>query len=314
MVANRPLTRTLKQALKRSLKRSLAPIIGAAALGAAVLVGVTACSPAAPPVGATLPATTLPDGVEVSVYQSRSDYSAGIIDVRILNGSDAALELATATLATTQFASPTSWDRGTTLAAGATVDLRLDLPSPVCPTPDDAEPRVTIAFESAGVSGEVTVVADDPIATLEKLSTEECISFAAAVHADIEAASAVRWTPGAGEPAGLDITVTPTAADGSLTIERANATVLLALAGEGGRSETTLELGTVVDADAKPSVIPLHLVPSRCDPHAVAEDKRGTFFPLVVSTAEGESGTMFVPVSDEVRVSLYEFVQDYCGY
>ena len=148
MVANRPLTRTLKQALKRSLKRSLAPIIGAAALGAAVLVGVAACSPAAP-----LPATTLPDGVEVSVYQSRSDYSAGIIDVRILNGSDAALELTTATLATTQFASPTSWDRGTTLAAGATVDLRLDLPSPVCPTPDDAEPRVTIAFESAGVSG-----------------------------------------------------------------------------------------------------------------------------------------------------------------
>ena len=288
-------------------------VLFTALLLAVVMLGLSACSAAQSPPQSPA-ATSLPDGVEVSVYQSRSDYSAGIIDVRILNGSDAALELTTATLATTQFASPTSWDRGTTLAAGATVDLRLDLPEPVCPTPDDAKPRVTIAFTSGDESGEATVVADDPIATLTKLSTEECISFAAAVHADIEAASAVRWSPGSGQPAELDITVTPTGAAGTLTIEQATATVLLALAGEGGRSETTLELGTVIDAKSQPSVIPLRLVPSRCDPHAVAEDKRGTFFPLVVSTSEGESGTMFVPVSDEVRVSLYEFVQDYCGY
>jgi len=68
-----------------------------------------------------------------------------------------------------------------------------------------------------------------------------------------------------------------------------------------------------VDAASSPSTIRLLVVPARCDPHAVAEDKRGTFFPLEVQTSEGASGRIYVPVSDEVRASLYEFFGDYCA-
>ena len=278
-----------------------------AILVATLAAAVTGCAPSTK--------NSLPEGVAVSVYQSRSDYSAGLIDVRILNGSDAALTLTEATLDTAQYAAEASWTRGTTLASGATVDLRLTLPEPVCPTPADAKPLVTITFETPdGSTGTASVVADDPIGTLAKLSAEDCIAFEVARYAEIEAAPVLRSGADDDSPAVVEITVTPTGAPGSLTIAQANQTVLLALAGADGAPVTSIPLGIDVTADSAPSVIELPIVPNRCDPHAVAEDKRGTFFPLEVSTSDGTTGVLFVPVSDEVRGQIYDFVGDFCGF
>jgi hypothetical protein len=73
-----------------------------------------------------------------------------------------------------------------------------------------------------------------------------------------------------------------------------------------------------VAGDAPPSVLTLSLVPSRCDPHAVAEDKLGTVFPLEVSvTAEAGDvriGVLSVTASDDVRAALYDFVDRSCGW
>ena len=288
-------------------RRPVRTVTLALLLGATILGGIAGC--------ATPAATELPDDISVSVYQSRSDASAGLIDVRIVNGSSDPLVLTEATLETTQYAEPTTWSRGTTLRAGATVDLRLELPAPVCPTPADAEPLVTLAFETPeGREGTARVVADDPIGTLAKLSEQDCILFEVGRLALIEPASTLEWTPGDGEPALLDITVTPTGSAGTLEITRANQTVLLALADEAGGVVASVPLDIQVSADSAPVVLPLRFVPNRCDPHAVAEDKRGTFFPLEVLTSGGASGVLYVPVSDEVRGQIYEFVGDYCGF
>jgi len=67
-----------------------------------------------------------------------------------------------------------------------------------------------------------------------------------------------------------------------------------------------------VDGRSQTSAVTLTLVPARCDPHAVAEDKRGTVFPLRVSV-DGTSGTVYVAADAEVKAALYDFVRAACA-
>ena len=61
-----------------------------------------------------------------------------------------------------------------------------------------------------------------------------------------------------------------------------------------------------------PSVVVLQLTPGRCDPHAIAEDKRGTIMPIDV-VVDGTAGRIYVPAADAVRGALYTFVTESCG-
>lgn len=58
--------------------------------------------------------------------------------------------------------------------------------------------------------------------------------------------------------------------------------------------------------------ITLTLVPGRCDPHAIAEDKQGTRFPVRVNI-DGTTGTVPLVAPDEVKVALYDFVREACS-
>ena len=69
----------------------------------------------------------------------------------------------------------------------------------------------------------------------------------------------------------------------------------------------------VAGSDAA-STVTVRFVPNRCDPHAVLEDKRGTFLPLRVRDEAGSEGIVFVGVTDAVRGEIYDWVNDYCGY
>ena len=55
------------------------------------------------------------------------------------------------------------------------------------------------------------------------------------------------------------------------------------------------------------------LVPFRCDPHAVLEDKRGTIFDVRVEH-QGESGEFTLFVGDEMRGRILTWVGDWCGF
>lgn len=69
-----------------------------------------------------------------------------------------------------------------------------------------------------------------------------------------------------------------------------------------------------VDATSGVSLIPLLIVPGRCDAHAIIEDKRGTVMPLDVQTNDGSSGTIYIAMADNVRRNIYEYYQDYCDF
>ena len=263
--------------------------------------------------GCAAPAATLPPGVTVSVFQNRFDYSLRQLEIKVSNGTDAAITVSSATFESTRFVEPAVWDRPQQIPSGSARDLKVQLPDPRC---DDAEPVDTVALEvvlSDGTTASATLTPEDEQGRVDTINDGDCLEASVAAVAAITPAEELSWTPGAHSPATLDLTVTPTGAEGTATILEAKGTVLLALTDAQGAPVTVQPVNLVVDAEALAGSIRLSIVPNRCDPHAVEEDKRGTFFPLDVETGDGRSGTVYIAVSDDVRRGLYEFYADYCG-
>ena len=130
--------------------------------------------------------------------------------------------------------------------------------------------------------------------------------------ASITAGDQLRIDDGASRPtAWVDITIAPTGAAGTLTLTGVRSTVLLA-----PTAAESWPISAELTADSQPLTVALDLRPTRCDPHAVAEDKRGTVFPLELSASSADLGTrsglVDVPVSDEVRSQIYAWIAQYC--
>ena len=112
----------------------------------------------------------------------------------------------------------------------------------------------------------------------------------------------------------LNLTLTPTGAPGSVSFVGVRSTTLLTVVGMVDvRGETPHPAFpvTVTGTDA-PSVLSLVVSPARCDDHAIAEDKRGTIFPLTVDVG-GDRGEIAVAATPELRAELYAYVQASCA-
>src|SRR5690606_18091119 len=60
--------------------------------------------------------------------------------------------------------------------------------------------------------------------------------------------------------------------------------------------------------------IELAVVPARCDVHAVAEDKRGTFLPVTAVVDGVVQDVVHVPMPDAARATFYDFVGQHCAW
>jgi hypothetical protein len=255
----------------------------------------------------------LPEGVSVSVYQSRTDLAVRQLQVTVHNESAVDLEIDGLVFDSDQFVGSAVWaKRSTTIAAGRAVDLPVALPEARCG--DDA-PEATASIDFAlpdGARGSARLPAADPSERMPRLAVEDCLG-----HATLSATTPPRVEQlGGALVARLDLLVEPLAGDGqdgALLIQEARGTVLLALADPvDGSAAVSQPVALTVDGRSQTSAVTLTLVPARCDPHAVAEDKRGTVFPLRV-TVEGTSGTVYVAADSEVKAALYDFVRAACA-
>jgi len=260
----------------------------------------------------------LPEGVTVSVYQSRTDLAVRQLQVTVHNESEVDLEIDGLVFDSGQFVESAAWAKSsTTIAAGRAVDLPVVLPEARCG--DDA-PQATASIDFAlpdGSRGSARLPAEDPSERMPRLVVEDCLGQAAARYAEISATTPPRLERlGVTLVARLDLRVDPVVddgLDGALLIEEARGTVLLALADPvDGSAAASQRVALTVDRRSQASALTLTLVPARCDPHAVAEDKRGTVFPLRVSV-EGTSGTVYVAADAEVKAALYDFVRAACA-
>jgi hypothetical protein len=343
--AGSPLHRSIEVPLRQSiyLRRSSAyrrpsrPRRRAEALAASaalLLLAVSGCTAApspSPGETGTSPATTshtpqataaadadratVVDGIGLAVLQNRPDYGIRRLQLSVTNEGAEAITVTAARFESPQFAAPVDWARSTEVPAGLTRFLPVDLPDAVCPAPD-AVPRLTVTVTA--LDGSVREAAGrpaDPFGVLPRIAGEDCLDAAVAAVASVRLDDALEVVGDGPEAvARLRLVVEPqkagaTTAASILQLETASSTILLQPAdGPDWPLDLTLEPGD------PPSTIVLEAVPARCDPHAIAEDKRGTFLPITLSLDDAAPATIDVPSSDALKLALYAFIASTCGF
>ncbi len=250
---------------------------------------------------------TLPAGVEVELFQLRSDVAERGAQVRVVNGSDTDLAVTSVTFADDWFTGTTVRDRASTIPAGRTVDLRIALPESACEDVPDAASRtsrVTLELESGATA---TVDVADPLGFTTLIHQKECLRHDLAQVATLEWTS---FTPSAAPlPAELQLTITPAGGAESAELVEVQTTNLLKFAEEPSPFPLALQI-TGTDAATEVAV---PLVPLRCDAHAVMEDKRGTVFNVAVELG-GATGVVEVAASEAMRGEILRWVADWCGF
>lgn len=221
--------------------------------------------------------------------------------VEIVNGTDAPVEVGEVSVTDPRFTGEAERvvERTSTVAAGATVSVRVHLPPVDCTAADDADSTVSIVLDSEAVEAEIA----DAVGFLPALHARECLAESLAAVADVRLAS---FTPH-GDTATVDLEVTPTGT-GEATVVAVHPTPLLMYApGAAAVHPVGLEIGD------GPQTVPLPLVPQRCDPHVVQEDKRGTIFTIDV-VVDGVGGQIDLPADPEMKARMLTWVAEACGF
>lgn len=293
----------------------LRPVLRAAGLLAATgVIALAGCSAALPP--APTPSTTsaLPAGVTVELQQQRSDVSTRQAQVRVRNASDEAITLAGVRVEDPRFegaATRVIADRVTTLPAGGSVDVRVQLAPVDCDAPDEADAVVVLELVDGDETTEVEAAAADPLGFVARLHARECLEERLTDAASLAFTGFTPSPPGL--PASLELTITPTGA-GAATVVGVESTNLLDFAAPGDEDDLyPVDVEVDDGGDAAPVVIALPLVPFRCDPHAVQEDKRGTVFDVHIEL-DGEPGEIELFVGEELRGRMLTWVAQWCRF
>lgn len=287
--------------------------IRAAAAGAVVAAGLVFSGCAGPPAPVPDPAPTLPAGVTVELAQLRADVGPRQAQVRVTNGSDTAIAVGEVRVEDPRLAGPATRvvaDRTSTIPAGGSVDIRVQLPPVACPAADEGEGTVALEIVSDSRTAEATASAPDALGFLERLHARECLMERVMDAATLSFTGFEPSPPG--QPAALALTVTPTGR-GAVTVVGVEGTNLLSFAGVPPEEDLySLDLD-IAAAKTDPIVLELPLAPFRCDPHAVLEDKRGTIFDVRVRL-DGEPGEFELFVGEEMRARILTWVGDWCRF
>lgn len=247
--------------------------------------------------------------LHASVLQQRSDVAERQAQVRLRNDGDDPITIASVEVDDPRFdgVAVRVVDRTSTLGPGDRVDVRVQLPAMDCAAEDEARPTVTVELDGDSTRA-VTVEAEDPLGFLAPLHEREC--FAASV-AEVARVTITAFTPSPpGRPGALALSVVPTGS-GSVRLETVDSTPLLTFAGLA--TAGPFPLGIDVVPDSPPTTLTVPLVPQRCDPHVVQEDKRGTVF-TVDAAVDGVPGEFDLPAAPDMKADMLTWVAAWCGF
>ncbi|CDK01367.1 conserved exported hypothetical protein [Microbacterium sp. C448] len=288
----------------RSLSVSKGARLGA--LLVAVLatgLALTACAPSDPRPGA------LPPGVSVELIQLRSDVIDRAAQVRLVNAGEDDLVITGLEIVDPRFEAPIVRDKRAQVASGRTLDIRIALPPVVCDADAEADAAtIELEYEVNGRASIAEASIPDPLAFIPLLHQKECLRERLA---DVAVMSWSGFEPSdAPAPAHLTLEIAPSGGGGAALVETVETTPLLMFDAAGAAP-------FVVDAEiggsGSPQQVRVPLVPLRCDPHAVMEDKRGTIFDATVEV-DGVTGVVEVAASAEVKGEVLAWVADWCGF
>ncbi|PRZ08575.1 hypothetical protein BCE75_101305 [Isoptericola sp. CG 20/1183] len=293
------------------------PARAAAALAAAVAItaATAACTPDEPP--ATVP-DDVASGLQVEVRQDRTQYADGTAKLHVTNGSTETLTLLSGRLEASGFgpSGPDGSAQPATLQPGGARDVRIALGEVDCdaapPASGTVAVSVTVALGEAaapGPSRQVALTATDPHGRLAAVHTQECARRLVASGADLRVLPDL-----ATERRGdrlvllLRVRVEPVPGGPVVRLDRVTGTTLMAPA-DGAAAWT----GEALAPDDAGDVV-LDVAPQRCDPHAVAEDKRGTFVPVLATVDGAEQPPVYLPMPEEAQPAFFDWLGEACGW
>jgi hypothetical protein len=280
---------------------------------AVVLAGVswlTGCA-AAPAATDTASTPALPAGVTVELVQLRADVAPRQAQVRVINDSDEAITIGEIRVEDPRFdgaATRVVGGRTSTVPAGRSVDVRVQLPQVDCAAPADARSEVVLELLSDAGAADVAASAGDPLGFVAPLHARECRLARLADAASVDFTAFRPSAPGA--PATLELTITPSG-EGAASLVGVQRTNLIDFAAPTVDGAYPLDLA-IAPGDTQPIVVAIPIVPVRCDPHAVQEDKRGTIFDVRVEV-DGQPGEIELFVGEEMRGAILSWVPVWCG-
>ena len=275
------------------------------ALFAALLL--SGCASVAPPAPS---APSLPEGIQATIIQQRADVAVRELQVRIRNDRDEAITIGDVSLADDRFEGTASRvvDRESSLAAGASVDVRVALPPMNCAAEHGGISTVTLNLVLAREAVIASAPVDDALNVLPGIHERECLGEALATVAVIEPIEFVPSLPG--ETARIRLQVTPTG-DGHAEIRGIQSTPLLTFDAQNPSTEYPIDLE--IAPDSEHTVLEIPLVPQRCDPHVVQEDKVGTVLTFDVEVGE-VTGLITIPTPPEMKSEILTWVAQWCEF
>lgn len=219
-----------------------------------------------------------PPPVTVGLYQTRSDTPLDRMEIQVGNPGERPVTVERAKLVSTRLAAFPVWEQPVEIAPGAAVDLKVQLPPAVC---------------GQGAADEVELVIDgrrwmlpaqDTLGQLARYQEAQCF------RQDVERVASLTVTGLVGDALQIETR-------GDVTLGEFGTTTLFR-----PRDPLALAHGRQV-----------RLAPNRCDAHALADDKQGTYFPLAVTLPDGRSGEYVLGVDARTRARLYEFYARACA-
>ncbi|MFD6140294.1 hypothetical protein [Promicromonospora sp. NPDC060271] len=295
-------------------------VVGAAAV---------ACTGGAAPSSANGP---VPDDVaahlSVEVAQGREQYAKREIRLEVTNDSDETMTLLSGALRTAQFgpSRPAKEGRTLVLRPGATRAVYVGLGEARCADPETADggaaaaaapsATITLALGEGDDLGPATDIpvdeVSDPVGHLARNHALDCSAAAVAAGADLTVDPDVPVETRDGELTALvTLRIEPVDGGPEVVLDRIAGTTLMSNADPGG--DASGWVGRDLAGQGSGEVV-LAVVPARCDVHAVAEDKRGTFLPVSARVDGVRQEPVYVPMPDTARSDFYSFVADYCDW
>ncbi len=276
----------------------------------------TAASPSSTAASAPLPPDVL-GALRLEVRQSRTDRAARVVQVAVHNDGTTDLEVVEARLTSPTVEGVAVSEDGRRAPAGTRRDVSVALGAPVCdagPADGAGAAGATVRLEvadGAGRRGTLEATPEDPNGHLARIHGEDCAAVAVAEGATLALGPRLvtRQEPDGRWVGTVELTLEPRAGGPEVVVDAVDRTVLLDPA--AGGPQWPAALSTAPDGAR---TVGLEIVPARCDPHAVAEDKRGTAFG-VHARVDGVAQPVFHVTADSaLRGLVHEFVGLACGW
>jgi hypothetical protein len=252
-------------------------------------------------------AVPLPDELVAYVDQSRLQRIGRDLFVRLVHEGDGTVTVTRAEISSDRFA-PITWTGEKTFMNEA--DLDFELPPAGCGRGSDAEVRLTYRLDDGPLQVSTTT-ATDRYGAVGLLLDRDCAERTLAEAAVLEIGEPEIVGEGRSSRFRLPVSITATGARPDVSFEGFEGTVLFTVT-EPHRlypraRPVPMTAGTQYDAT-------LAVAPTRCDPHALAEDKVGTLFPVHVGgPGLPRHAAFYLPLTDDTRADLRGFFGPHCG-